>query len=294
MVNLPIVVGVDGSDAALYAVRWAARDAALHRVPLRLVSAVSLGPAAGLEGNPVPDSVYETFETRLRRWLSGAADEATRVPGCLEIVQEVRHGHPAWMLVDESVRARRVVVGAHGLGERTSHAIGSTAEALVGHAKCPVVVARRPDSPEESGRQPVIVGVDGSRVGEAALEAAFEEASVREVPLVAVHTWNDVASGGWFELDVDLDWDALQTRESAVLAERLAGWQEKYPDVETRRVVERDRPVRYLVEHGAHAQLVVVGSRGRGGFTGMLLGSTSRALVHSAPCPLMVVRPFDR
>jgi nucleotide-binding universal stress UspA family protein len=88
-----------------------------------------------------------------------------------------------------------------------------------------------------------------------------------------------------------VDWDAVEAREHEILAERLAGWQEKYPDVTVRRVVTGGRPARCLLDQAEGAQLLVVGSRGRGGFAGMLLGSTSRTLIHHAPCPLLVVRP---
>lgn len=287
-----IVVGVNGSASMLEVVRWAARYAAMNRSVLRLVSGVFPGPETGLGGSyPVPSEVYAQLDARAHEWLAAAAREVSTVPGCFEIDQEVKYGHPAWMLVSESARASRVVVGPPEVGESTGHGFGSTAEALVAHSECPVVVVRRPVLAEEGDDRPVIVGVDGSRIGEAAVEVAFEEASLRGVPLVAVHTWSDVAGSDWFEWEIGLDWEAVATSERAVLAERLAGWQEKYPDVPVRCIVERDRPVRYLVEHGAQAQLMVVGSRGRGGFTGMLLGSTSRALVHSAPCPLLVARP---
>jgi nucleotide-binding universal stress UspA family protein len=121
---------------------------------------------------------------------------------------------------------------------------------------------------------------------------AFDEASWRRAELVAVHTWLEFSSDNAYAYARQflVDWDAIETREREVLAERLAGWQEKYPDVAVRRVVTRDRPVRCLLEHAADAQLLVVGSRGRGGFTGMLLGSTSQALIYHAPCPLLVTR----
>ena len=87
-----------------------------------------------------------------------------------------------------------------------------------------------------------------------------------------------------------LDWDAVHEGERRLLAERLAGWQQEFPDVKVTRVVTRDRPVRSLLEAAHTAQLLVVGSRGRGGFSGMLLGSTSHALLHHSPCPVAVVR----
>ncbi|GAA2797945.1 universal stress protein [Saccharopolyspora taberi] len=268
------VVGVDGSDPAFDAVRWAADDAALHRVPLRLVS---VGPES------LPAAARAADESERSRWLSAAVRLAA--PDC-ETSSELRRGVPSAVLVEESQQARRIVVGVRGHGERTGLPVGSTAEAVAVHARCPVAVVRGRVAAPAS---PVLVGVDGSRVGEAAVGVAFEEASVRRAPLVAVHVWIDVEAEPWFGLD-DRAWAEIDETERALLAERLAGWQEKYPDVAVRRVVERDRPVRYLVEHAENAQLVVVGSRGRGGMTGMLLGSTSRALLHVAPCPVLIAR----
>lgn len=283
------LVGVDGSDAAKNAVRWAAEDAALHGLALCLVCAVPSG--VNDAGDASTRNTLRAVEDERRRWLAQAANLATTVAGDVEVTQELRRGKPAAVLVEESARTRRIVVGTHGLGDVTgvSLALGSTAETVAMRAECPVVVVPRLEQ-EIARSRPVIVGVDGSRVSEPAVAAAFAEASVRGVPLVAVHVWSDNAIDEWFALDADRDWDSIEAKETMALAERLAGWQEKYPDVRVQRVVERDRPVRLLVLHGADAQLIVVGSRGRGGATGMMLGSTSRALLHSAPCPVLVVR----
>jgi nucleotide-binding universal stress UspA family protein len=285
------VVGVDGSDAAREAVGWAAADAALHRVALRLVCVVPHG-ADDADEVSMSRSVLQAVEEERRRWLSQAADLAATVAGDVEVVPELRHGKPAAVLVEESTRARRLVVGTRGLGDATGVrlALGSTAETVAMQAECPVVVVPTRRAEQDVRSWPVLVGVDGSRVGEPALAAAFEEASVRRVSLVAVHVWSDAAIDEWFALDADRDFASIGAAEGLVLAERLAGWQEQYPDVDVRRVVERDRPVRFLVLHGADAQLIVVGSRGRGGLTGMTLGSTSRALLHSTPSPVLVVR----
>jgi nucleotide-binding universal stress UspA family protein len=139
----------------------------------------------------------------------------------------------------------------------------------------------------------VVVGVDGSPVSEPAIAMAFEEASTRDAELVAVHTWIDLASDSAYAHAIRYitGWEDHEAAAHAVLAERLAGWQEKYPEVVVRRVVAQDRPVRCLLAHAEDAQLLVVGSRGRGGFTGMLDGSTSQALMYHTPCPLLVVRP---
>ncbi|WP_189226392.1 universal stress protein, partial [Saccharothrix coeruleofusca] len=132
----------------------------------------------------------------------------------------------------------------------------------------------------------VVVGVDGSPVSEQAVAFAFEQASSRAAPLTALIAWTDLPTGG-------VDWARVEQERRRLLAERLAGWQEKYPDVRVTRVVVRDRPVRALLAAARGARLLVVGSRGAGGFQGMLLGSTSQALVSHAPCPLAVVRPRE-
>jgi nucleotide-binding universal stress UspA family protein len=134
-----------------------------------------------------------------------------------------------------------------------------------------------------------VVGVDGSPTSEAALAFAFEAADLHGVPLLAVHTWTDYQIES--TMTAVLEGDAIDADERRLLAERLAGWGEKFPDVAVTRLVTRYRPARTLLEQSAHAQLVVVGSRGRGGLAGMLLGSVSHALLHHAVCPVAVVRP---
>jgi len=138
---------------------------------------------------------------------------------------------------------------------------------------------------------PVVVGVDGSVSCRDAVEVAFEEASARGATLVAVNVWSDVSvQPSLGAVPEDPHWSRIQTGEEIVLAERLAGYQERYPDVTVERVVARDRPVRVLSEYAEAAQLLVVGTRGRGGFKGLLLGSTSNALIQTADCPVLVVR----
>ncbi|MFI5611596.1 universal stress protein [Amycolatopsis sp. NPDC051903] len=139
---------------------------------------------------------------------------------------------------------------------------------------------------------PVVAGVDCTSNSEAAVAVAFEEASFRRVPLVAVHAWNDVtydSTGGSARLVPHRE--PIEPAQERLLAQRLAGWQEKFPEVEVHRALVRDRPQHALLTESERAQLVVVGSRGRGGFAGMLLGSTSQALIQHASCPVLVVRP---
>lgn len=111
----------------------------------------------------------------------------------------------------------------------------------------------------------------------------------RGAPLVAVHAWSDLPGTTVWELTTD--WRAVQAQESAALDRWLADGQARWPDVRVERVVVRDNPVHVLLDHARAAQLVVIGSRGRGGFRGLLPGSTSQALIHHATCPVAVVPP---
>ena len=285
----PVVAGVDGSESALEAVRWAAWEAHRRGVPLRLVSA--FGWTAGHHlGDPGLGTDYlAALLQQARNEVAAAAAAAAGVAAELAIEQEVVTGFPVPVLNAEAARAQLVVLGDRGLGGFTGLLVGSVAVALATHAPCPVVVVRglTPGAPPPL-EGPVVVGIDGSPTSEAALAFAFEAADLRGVPLVAVHTWTDYLES---TMTAVLEGDAIDAEEHRLLAERLAGWGEKYPGVPVQRLVTRYRPARTLVEQSQHAQLVVVGSRGRGGFAGLLLGSVSHALLHHAGCPVAVVRP---
>ena len=133
---------------------------------------------------------------------------------------------------------------------------------------------------------PVLVGIDGSPASELATAIAFDEASRRSVDLVALHAWSDVEAAEF----PGVDWSTLESLADEILVQRLAGWHERYPDVSVRRVVVCDRPAQQLIEQAESAQLVVIGSHGRGGFEGTLLGSVSATVVQSARMPVIVAR----
>lgn len=293
--NPPIVVGVDGSAPSSNAVRWAARAAALRGAPLVLLTTQLGAYSSGDFGLPADFVAAEEIanKNRLSRAAELAATAAQGI-GSLEVQTALQDGPAIVALLDRSRSARMVVVGSRGLGEFTGGLVGSVSSAVVTHASCPVVVLHElpgPEGPTLDG--PVVVGVDGSKASVAAIGAAFEEASLRGADLVAVHAWTDMnlaAVYGLYSNEAHADWAALETGQHAVLAESMAGWGEQHPDVTVRQVVVEDRPVRNLLQQAEHAQLLVVGSRGRGGFTSMLLGSTSRTLLHSVTRPLMVVR----
>jgi nucleotide-binding universal stress UspA family protein len=198
---------------------------------------------------------------------------------------EVKHAAVATTLVNASRKAQMVVVGNRGMGAIGRAMLGSVSSGLVHYAHCPVAIIHAEKDQDPDPTSPVLLGIDGSPVSEAATALAFDEASRRGVDLVALHAWSDV---GVFPI-LGMDWRQYEDEGHEVLAERLAGWQAQYPDVHVRRVV-CDQPARWLLEVSEQAQLVVVGSHGRGGFKGMLLGSVSTVVAQGAKAPVIVVR----
>jgi nucleotide-binding universal stress UspA family protein len=284
----PVVVGVDGSERALDAVRWAAGEAQAIGAPLQLTAA--LGYAADYARGPkgAGGNFYKFVVDDSQRDLDAAMAGARVLAPLLAVSQLMRDGRPATVLASESSRAALLVLGHRGRSGLPGLFAGSVAVRLAATASCPVVVIRGSATMPDPAHRPVVVGVDCSEPDDAAIEFAFGEAVQRGVPLVAVHAWLDyVLDSAYSE---SLDWDALQGEEEAFLAQRLAGWSEKHPEVAVRRVLVRDRPARALLEQSVDAQLLVVGSRGRGGVSGTLLGSVSQAVIHHAPCPVVVVR----
>jgi nucleotide-binding universal stress UspA family protein len=287
--NPPVIVGVDGASPALDAARWAAREAARRGVPLAVISAFSWFGTRHI-GDPGLGGHYRTaMVTRAHDAVSAATAAAAEAAPGIEISGRAVDGFPVPLLVAASRRAELLVIGDRGVGGVTSLLLGSVATGLTAHAECPVVVVRGEQPSGNDG--PVVVGLDGSQLSEAALAFAFQTADLREALLIVVHAWSDGAlDAGLVPL---LGWDDIETAEHPLLAEWLAGWSEKYPDVAVQRVVVRDRPAHALVEQATAyaAQLVVVGSHGRGGATALVLGSVSHAVLHHAPCPVAVVRP---
>jgi nucleotide-binding universal stress UspA family protein len=224
-------------------------------------------------------------------------DEALKIAGesCergqSKIDCEMPSGITVPALTDLSKDAALMVVGCLGTGTLRGRHLGSVSSGLVYHAHCPVAVIH--DGVEmtaDTAQAPVLLGVDGSPESELATAIAFDEASRRKVGLVALHAWSPV---GIFDDIISFSgpgWPALRAIEDEILAERLAGWAERYPDVAVQRHIVRDEPARQLVETSEWAQLVVVGSHGRGGFAGMLLGSVSAAVVLLARVPVIVAR----
>ncbi len=272
----PVVVLVH-TQAAAPAVLWAAEECSRRGTELHLVTFGAAGSDREADGASV-----------LLQQVSAAAAE--HAPG-VRIVTRAAPGPAAAGLIAASGQAGQIVIAADGLTGDWS-APDSTAWTVAAHSKCPVIIWRPTQNVALSA--PVVVGLDGSTVSTGALEFALLQASWRRVPLVTVLAWSDVFLDADAQmLNVLTNWQKVVEDYRRLLAQQLAGAQEQFPDVQIERVLTRDRPVRALLKEAATAQLLVVGSHGRGGFQGMLLGSVSRALIDYSPCPLAVVRPAD-
>ncbi|MEU4669694.1 universal stress protein [Amycolatopsis sp. NPDC023774] len=271
-----VVVGVDGSEPAAVAARWAAREAAWWHTPLTVltVSGVDAPSVGGAEWRAAKEALAREVARTTRDELAAAE------PG-VPITTETGGADVENALRQASQDALLLVLG-RPTGTLSGLLAGSPDADLIARAGCPVAIVRGSGTTRVDG--PVVVGVDGSPTSEAAIGWAFEEASRRHARLVALHAWQDSYSGL-----PSTPWVDVGEAEERALAQRLAGRRERFPDVDVDLVVARDRPRDRLIEHGKYAAVIVVGSRGRGGFTGMVLGSTTHALLHHADCPVLVV-----
>jgi len=224
-----------------------------------------------------------------RSQVARAARIAADVRPEVETTTQVAIGAPIEVLGSEARRAQLLVLGDRGLGGLTGLLLGSVAVGLAAHGACPVVIVRGERGGAGNEERPVVVGIDDSSLSEAAMAFAFDAAATRGVGLVVVHAWSPTAVDK--ALEPVMDWAAVADEEEAVLAERLSGWGQKYPQVTVRRSVVRDGAARALVDASRGAQLVVVGSRGRADAAGLFLGSVSHGVLHAAHCPVAIVRP---
>lgn len=287
-----VLVCVDGSPAADAAVAWGAREAVMRGLPITLLHAVQPVVVGWPEGQLYDDMPqWQRDDARhvidqARKTLSASLGGAEPP----EIRTEVVYSGIVPALIAASEDAWMVVAGSQGMGAVGRLLLGSVTTGLVHYAHCPVAVIHSGETAAPDPGAPVLLGVDGSPASEAATALAFDEASRRGVGLRVVHVWSDV---GVFPV-LGMDWRDREREGQEVLAERLAGWQERYPDVRVERMLFCDKPSRWLLQESERAQLVVVGSRGRGGFPGMLLGSVSSAVAQSATVPVIVVREEKR
>ena len=229
--NPGIAVGVDGSAPSKVAVDWAAREASLRGLPLTLVHVIPSSLTRMWPEVPIPAELREWHELNgheILRQARQVAEDAAKGRNGIEVSGHIVTGNAPAILIDLSKEAAMIVVGCRGLGAIERRLLGSVSWGVVHHAHCPVAVIHDEDPLMPTlALAPVVVGIDGSPASEAATALAFDEASRRGVELVAVHAWNDYAVS---EVP-GIDWSDVQKQADETLVERLAGWQERYPDV---------------------------------------------------------------
>lgn len=283
----PIIVGADGSEYAYAAVEWAAVEAVRRGRRLRVVFVLAPWLLEPLP-EPAADSVRRNLQEGGQEVLRQAAARAVSRAPQVKVETGLVPGGPVQALLEEAQDAPMLVVGGRGLGELSGLLLGSATNQLALYARRPVVVVRRTEEVEHGE---IVVAVDDTPSAQAALAFAFEEASLRSARLRAVHAWHDPASLGRGEMQPPVyDPELVGGEESRLLSEELAGWSSRYPDVEVVEETVRGGTVRVLAEVSARADLLVLGSRGRGGFAGLLLGSVGQAMLHHGHCPVAIVR----
>ncbi|WP_328324527.1 universal stress protein [Kribbella sp. NBC_00382] len=285
----PIVVGYDGSPAGTAALDWATAEAVRENAPLRIAEVFEIvvidRPSPG---KVVPLAALRTVRERGLEALAAALQ--LKYPG-LHVDTVLLEGAAASSLIDESANARMLVLGTRGMGGFTGMIVGSVAVQAGAHAHCPVVVV--PPDTIRSLHQPrrVVVGVDGSKLSAKAIDFAFGQAETIGARVVAVHAWNSPFSTYQGTAgDVLFNYAQLEKVAEVLVAESLAGPRQDHPDTEVDVELVLGQPARVLLHAAEAADLLVVGSRGHGGFTGLLLGSTSQQVLHHAHCPVAIVR----
>lgn len=283
----PILVGWDSSDGARAALNWALDEARRQHRPIRIALVISSPePTLGLvPGAVLPPFSDEELDKIIAPAREQAAERAPQVP-CDTVVAA---GHPVQALIEAAQGCEMVVVGSRGHGAFLSHLIGSISTAVASHCPVPVVVVRGTVTDDENA--PVVVGADGSETSAAAVGFAARYADKLGVPLIAVCAAPDPTQMIAPELVITPEYqDELRDEAERFLHESLAGVRSQYPNLDVTMEVSELPAQAALTRAGEGARLVVVGSHGRGGFAGMLLGSVSRAVLFHAPCPIAVVR----
>lgn len=293
-----IVVGVDGSQQSKCALRWAEREAVRRGSVLNIVSAYTIPVFAASS----MDAGYSTLDDDLIR--GGAEDIVRQARADLEGSQAtirtyIESGDPSGVLLDLSQDAELVVVGTRGRGGFVGRLLGSVSSALPAHSKCPTVVvplamAKEQDAAgaEAAVRKSIVVGVDGSERARSAVLAAADAAMANDLTLRLICAVPPMGAAlAWMPATVDQEAVLEDVRYQMGVGTKWL--QSHYPKLRMETDVVSGPPVEVLIRESEHAVLTVTGSRGRGGFTGMLLGSTSQGVLHHSKGPVMVVPDSD-
>jgi nucleotide-binding universal stress UspA family protein len=264
------MVGIDGSEASLEAVDWAADEAVRHGVPLHLLHAAA------------PD--HEPSDV-----ISAASERARRGAPTVRLSSEVLREDAASALLDMGRNAFALVLGSRGLGDLSDMLLGSVSLAVAARADCPVVVVRGAAEHRNAWFGSIVVGVGEGEGSDTAVQFAFREAHARHCRLVAVHAWS--APFGALTTPQASSWplEAHRRPPAQVLDDALGGPAERYRDAQVSRNVIEGPARRALLEAASGADLLVVGARRRQGHLGLQLGLINHAVLHHAPCPVAIV-----
>lgn len=282
----PVIVGVDGSDAGRSALDWAVEVSSRERRPLSIIGALDPLPTSYSTDLALPREFVDAVSAGVSNVVHASVSEARRRAGEVQVDGRIMSGPASAVLIRASAEAALTVVGTRGLSGVQGLFLGSVSVTVAAHATSPVAVIAGPP-----GVGPVVTGIDGSARSERVLDAALHHATTLGARLVVVHSWTDLSTEAIRDYDVDsarLFKAAEDAR--AQIEQRVNRLAEQYPDVEVDLVIAAVGAAQRILETAVDAQLIVIGSRGRGGFTGLLLGSTSQAVLHGAKRPVLIVK----
>ncbi|MDJ0383543.1 universal stress protein [Streptomyces sp. G-G2] len=282
-----VTVGVDGSPEGRSAARWAAREAVLRNVPLRLIH---------VEDWPISPPPPRLHADSAKHWaeevLADTAKDVRRRHPQLDITTRCLSGRPSTALAAEAVSADLLVLGSRGLGSVVGFLIGSVSLTTLSATETPVVLVRETDEAEDGSPTrygEIVVGVDIHQACDKVLAFAFEEASRRDCTLRAVHGWKLPPVFGHAQL-----LDPATEREAdrgiaEMLDDMLLPWRNKFPEVRLEEKTYVGSAGRELVQATAGADLVVVGRRIRHSALGAHLGPVAHAVLHHTAAPVAIL-----
>lgn len=282
-----VLVGFDGSPVASQALDWAATFCVKRSLPLYIMTAVQL-PAPAVGDGSWFDPASEILDEAASRELQEGLAQLRESHPDLQVDGFTVTDSPARVLIEASETAEVVVVGSRGRGEIAGLMLGSVSNAVAAHARGPVVVVPKSVPADTDG--PIVVGVDAGDDGRLALRFAVQRAAEVGAPVTVVHAWGAMRS--WAQSDTahaELA-AAVEKASYELLDHVVAEVTNDLPDVAVTKVSKHGSPSGSLVEMSRNARLVVVGSRGRGGFKGLLLGSTSRGVLHGSEAPVAIIK----
>ncbi|MBD0422698.1 universal stress protein [Streptomyces sp. TRM S81-3] len=267
---IPLVAGIDGSEASLEAVDWAAEEAVRHGVPLHLLHAAAGGRGAS-------------------ELINAASERAGQRAPTVQLTNEVLPGNAAFALVDRGRNAFALVLGSRGRGDLAGMLLGSVSLAVAARADCPVIVVRGATEDRDASFENIVVGVEDGEGSDTAVQFAFREAHVRRCRLMAVHAWSAPFGASTAPQASSWSLDSHRRPPAQVLDDALRDPSEHYHDASVSRKAIEGPARQALLEAASEADLLVVGARRRQGHPGLQLGLINHAVLHHAPCPVAVV-----